>query len=73
MFTYLFNNKVHINGGPFRYLKNLGFGGKKIIYIYILWTYENKSQFENIKFQYYKMVKVFKIRFSNMSSLNNKI
>jgi hypothetical protein len=28
---------------------------------------------ENIKVQYYETVKVFKIRFSNMSSLNKKI
>jgi len=28
---------------------------------------------KNIKVQYYEMVKVFKIRFSNMSYLNNKI
>jgi hypothetical protein len=28
---------------------------------------------KNIKIQYYEMVKVFKIRFSNMSFLNNKI
>ncbi len=27
---------------------------------------------KNIKVQYYEMVKVFKIRFSNMNSLNRK-
>jgi hypothetical protein len=32
-----------------------------------------RANFENINVQYYEMVKVFKIRFSNMSSLNNKI
>jgi hypothetical protein len=32
-----------------------------------------RANFENIKIQYYEMVKVFKIRFSNMSYLNNKI
>jgi hypothetical protein len=32
-----------------------------------------KANSENIKVQYYEMVEVFKIRFSNMSSLNNKI
>jgi hypothetical protein len=32
-----------------------------------------KANYENKKIQYYEMVKVFKIRFSNMSFLNNKI
>jgi hypothetical protein len=32
-----------------------------------------RASFETIKIPYYEMVKVFKIRFSNMSSLNNKI
>jgi hypothetical protein len=32
-----------------------------------------KANFENIKVQYYEMVEVLKIRFSNMNSLNNKI
>jgi hypothetical protein len=31
-----------------------------------------KTNFDNIIVQYYEMVKVFKIRFSNVSSLNNK-
>jgi hypothetical protein len=52
MFIYLFNNKVHINGSLFRYLKNLGFGGEKIhIYIYI-YIYNGlmkiRANFENI-------------------------
>jgi hypothetical protein len=32
-----------------------------------------RANFEKIKAQYYEMVKVFKIRFSYMSYLNNKI
>ncbi len=32
-----------------------------------------KANFDNIKVQYYEMVKVFNKRFSNMSFLNNKI
>jgi hypothetical protein len=32
-----------------------------------------RANCKNIKVQYYEMVKVFNIRFSNMSSLNNKI
>jgi hypothetical protein len=32
-----------------------------------------KANSKNIKVQYYEMVKVFKIRFSKMSSLDNKI
>jgi hypothetical protein len=31
-----------------------------------------RANFENIKVQYFEMFKVFKMRFSNMSSLNNK-
>ncbi len=31
-----------------------------------------KANFENIKVQYYETVKIFKIRFSNISFLNNK-
>jgi hypothetical protein len=31
-----------------------------------------RANFDNIKIQYYEMVKVFTIRFSNMISLNNK-
>ncbi len=32
-----------------------------------------RDNFENIKVQYYEMVKVFKMMFSNMNFLNNKI
>ncbi len=32
-----------------------------------------RANSKNRKVQYYEMVNVFKIRFSNMSSLNNKI
>jgi len=50
MFTYLFNNKVHINGSPFRYLKNLGFGGQKFKYIYNNYgLMKIRANFENIK------------------------
>jgi len=75
MFIYLFNNKIHINGSSFRYFKNLGFDGKKIqIYIYNNYgLMKIRANFENIKVQYFEMFKVLKIRFSNMSSLNNKI
>ncbi len=32
-----------------------------------------RVDYENTKVQYYEMVKIFKIRFSSISSLNNKI
>ncbi len=47
---------------------------KKInIYITIKDLWKQRANSKNIKVQYYEMVKFFKIRFSNINSLNNKI